>query len=264
VEFKPGRLNATADALSRRTEEDELELHALSVPTFELFDQLRREAATLPKIVAKRTDILAGTVAEGWSIADDVVLFQGCIFLPASSIHWALVLEQAHGTGHEGVQKTLQRLWVSYTPQDNRLVHDFIKGCAICQRFKTEHLHPVGLLQPLAVPSFIWSDIVMDFIEGFPRVGGKSVILTVVDCLSKYAHFLALGHPYSATNVTKVFFEQVVRLHGVLVSIVSDRGLVFTSAVWRELFWFSGTQLRTSSAFHPQTDRQSEVTNHII
>jgi hypothetical protein len=66
----------------------------------------------------------------------------------------------------------LQRLRASlYTPQDNGLVHEFIKGCAICQQFKTEHLHPVGLLQPLIVPSSIWSDIAMDFVEGFSRGG---------------------------------------------------------------------------------------------
>jgi hypothetical protein len=111
--------------------------------------------------------------AEGWTITNDVVLFQGRIFLPATSIHWATVLEQAHGTGHEGVQKTLQRLRASfYTPQDNRLVREFIKGCATCQRFKMEHLHLAGLLQPLVMPSSVWSDTAMDFIEGFPCMGG--------------------------------------------------------------------------------------------
>jgi hypothetical protein len=74
-------------------------------------------------------------------------------------------------------------------------------------------------------------DISMDFVEGFPKVGGKSVVLTVIDRLSKYAHFIALGHPYSATSVAKAFFDQVVRLHDVLVSIVSDRDPIFTSTV---------------------------------
>jgi hypothetical protein len=74
-------------------------------------------------------------------------------------------------------------------------------------------------------------DISMDLVEGFPKVGGKSVVLTVIDRLSKYAHFIALGHPYSATSVAKAFFDQVVRLHDVLVSIVSDRDPIFTSTV---------------------------------
>jgi hypothetical protein len=101
-------------------------------------------------------------------------------------------------------------------------------------------------------------------LKDFRVGGGGSIILTVVDHLSKYVHFLALGHPYYATSIAKVFFKQVLRLHSVLASIISDRDPVFTSTVWRELFQLSDTQLWMSSAFHPQTDRQSEVTNCII
>jgi transposase InsO family protein len=139
-----------------------------------------------------------------------------------------------------------------------------VKGCGVCQRNKTEHLHPAGLLQPLPVPSSIWSDIAMDFVEGFPKVGGKSIILTVVDCFSKYAHFIPLSHPYSASSVAKAFFDEIVRLHGFPCSIVSDRDPVFTSHFWKELFRLAGVTLLLSSAFHPQTDGQSEVTNRII
>ncbi|KAF0907465.1 hypothetical protein E2562_017398 [Oryza meyeriana var. granulata] len=80
------------------------------------------------------------------------------------------------------------------------------KGCIVCQQNKTEHLHPAGLLQPLEVLSSVWADIAMDFMEGFLKVGGKSVVLTVVDRFSKYAHFVAIGHPYTATLVARVFF----------------------------------------------------------
>ena len=167
--------------------------------------------------------------------------------------------------GHEGVQKTLRRLRASfYNPAANRLVREFVHGCATCQRNKTEHLHPAGLLQPLPVPTAVWQDIALDFVEGFPRVGGKLVVLTVVDRFSKYAHFIALGHPYSATSVARAFFDQIVRLHGIPCSIVSDRDPVFTSTFWTELFQLSGVELRLSSAFHPQTDGQSEVTNRIL
>jgi hypothetical protein len=167
--------------------------------------------------------------------------------------------------GHEGVQKTLHQLRVSlFMPQDNHRVREFIKRCSVCQRNKTEHLHPAGLLQPLAVPSAVWQDIAMDFVEGFSKVGVKSVVLTIVDHLSKYAHFITLGHPYTAMSVAKAFFEHVVRLHNILASIVSDRDPIFTNAIWQELFRLCGTQLWLSSAFHPQTDGQSEVTNRII
>jgi hypothetical protein len=104
----------------------------------------------------------------------------------------------------------------------------------------------------------------MDFIEGFSKVGGKAMILTAIDRLSKYAYFIALAHPYTATTVTTAFFEHIVKLHGVPASIVSDRDPIFTSTVWRELFHLCSMTLRMSSAFRPQTDGQSKVTNRII
>ena len=104
----------------------------------------------------------------------------------------------------------------------------------------------------------------MDFIEGLPKVHGKSVILTIVDRFSKYSHFIALSHPYTTTSVARAFFEGVIRLHSFPQSIVSDRDPVFTGNVWRELFKLSGVKLRMSTAFHPQTDGQSKVVNKII
>ena len=84
----------------------------------------------------------------------------------------------------------------------------------------------------------------MDFIEALPKVGGKSVILTVVDRFSKYAHFIPLGHPYTTESVARVFFAEVVRLHGIPASIVSDRDPVFTSAFWKALFGLPPTDGR--------------------
>lgn len=193
------------------------------------------------------------------------MLFHGNIFVPDDSSLWPRLLDDAHEAGHEGIQKTLHRLQSSfYNPHMARLVCEFVRVCLVCQQNKTEHLHPGGLLKPLPVPSTVWSDIAMDFIEGFPKVGGKSVILTVVDRFSKYGHFIPLSHPYSASSVARAFFDHIVKLHGMPCSIVSDRDPVFTSNFWTELFHLSGTKLRLSSAFHPQTDGQSEVTNKII
>jgi hypothetical protein len=94
----------------------------------------------------------------------------------------------------------------------------------------------------------------MDFIEGLPKVGSKSITLTVVDRFSKYAHFIALGHPYTTASVARAFFDGIVRLHGFSSSIVNDRDPVFTGHVWRDLFWLARVKLRLSTAFHPQTD----------
>jgi hypothetical protein len=151
-----------------------------------------------------------------------------------------------------------------YSPQALRRVHEFVRGCSVCQKNKSEHLHTVGLLQPLLIPSQVWSHILMDFIEGFPKVDGKSVVLTVVDRFSKFAHFIVLRHPYSAASVAKAFFEDIARLHGIPCSIVSGRDTVFTSAFWTELFKMTGTKLQMSSAFHPQLDSQSEVVNMVL
>jgi hypothetical protein len=149
-------------------------------------------------------------------------------------------------------------------PGAHAVVRDFMRACPTCQCNKTEQLQPVGLLQPLPVPSTVWADIAVDFREGLPKVNGRLVILTVVDRFSRSAHFLSLGHPYTATTVARVFFTQVVKLHGVPSSIVSDRDPTFMGRFWKELFTLASVNLQFSSAFHPQSDGQSEVTNKII
>jgi hypothetical protein len=90
----------------------------------------------------------------------------------------------------------------------------------------------------------------MDFIEGLPKVGGKSVILSVVDRFSKYAHFLAFRHPYSIKIVVAVFFLEVIKLHGLPTMIVSGRDPIFTSTFWTNLFKLMGIKLHMSSSFH--------------
>lgn len=104
----------------------------------------------------------------------------------------------------------------------------------------------------------------MDFIEGLPKSAGYSVILVVVDRHTKYAHFIPLKHPFSAPVVAKAFLETVVKLHGPPLTIVSDRDKVFTSNFWRDLFKLWDTKLHMSTAYHPQTDGQSERVNQCL
>ena len=104
----------------------------------------------------------------------------------------------------------------------------------------------------------------MDFIKSLPLSNGKDTILVVVDRLNKSAHFLPLAHPFTAKTVAEKFVEGVFKLHGMPRSIISDRDPVFISNFWREFFKLSGTQLKMSSAYHPQTDGQSEVVNRCV
>jgi len=143
-------------------------------------------------------------------------------------------------------------------------VESFIQLCEVCQKAKHVHNLPAGKLQPLPIPAGTWQDLSMDVIEGLPKSEGYSVIMVVVDRLTKYAHFLPLKHPYTAPVVAKLFLDTVVKLHGFPHSIVSDRDKIFLSSFWRELFKLYGVQLAFSTAYHPQTDGQTERINQCL
>jgi hypothetical protein len=264
VEYRSGANNVVADALSRR-DHDEGELLAISAPRFDFIERLRHAQATDPALVAMRGELQSGARTTPWSLVADMVTFEGRLYIPSASPLLQEIVAAVHNDGHEGVHRTLHRLRRDFHfPNMRRLVQEFVKACVTCQQYKSDHLRPAGLLQSLPVPSAVWADIGIDFIEALPKVQGKTVILSVVDRFSKYCHFIPLAHPYTAESVANAFFTDVVRLHGVPQSIVSDRDPVFTSAFWQELMRLTGTKLYMSSAFHPQTDGQTEAANRVI
>jgi hypothetical protein len=247
VEYKPGAQNTVADALSRRDTDCDVEASvvlALSAPRFDFFDRLRHAQQTTPALVALRDKVTSGTRGAPWAVRDGLLKYGGRVYLDSSSPLIQELLAAVHNDGHEGVQRTLHRLRRDvHFPGMRTMVQDFVRTCGTCQRNKAEHLHPVGLLLHLPVPWAVWSDIGLDFVEALPKVKGKSIILTVVDRLSKYAHFIPLAHPYSAESVAQAFFAEIVRLHGMPQSMVSDRDPVSTSKFWTELMRLMGTRM---------------------
>ncbi|XP_055960623.1 uncharacterized protein LOC126668412 [Mercurialis annua] len=140
-------------------------------------------------------------------------------------------------------------------------VAEYVSKCLTCQQVKLEHQRPFGYLQPLPIPEWKWERIAMDFVVGLPRTRqGYDSIWVIVDRMTKSAHFLPIKVSYTASRLAQLYIDRIVSLHGVPVSIVSDRGSVFTSRFWKALQESLGSRLDFSTAFHPQTDGQSERT----
>ena len=127
--------------------------------------------------------------------------------------------------------------------------------CDTCQKVKTVHQRPGGLLVPLPIPQWKWEEVRIDFITSLPRTqAGFDSIWVVVDRLTKVAHFIPVKTTYSGNKLAELYMEKVVCLHGVPKKIVSDRGSQFTSKFWQKLHDALGIDLNFSTAYHPQTD----------
>ena len=143
-------------------------------------------------------------------------------------------------------------------------IRESVANYLVCQRNKYDSLSLVGLLQHFPIPKQIWEDLNMDFISGLPQSKGIDCILVVVGRLSKYAHFIGLRHSFTAWTVAKVFAKEVIRFHGVPLSIVTDRDPIFMSNFWKEIFRATGTTLKMSSSYHLETNGQTEVLNRCL
>ena len=152
--------------------------------------------------------------------------------------------------GHNGSQKTYNRLKEFFWLGMRKDIGRFIRECEVCQRNETKNLKPVRL-QPLQIPNQVWTNISMNFIEGLPMSKGYSVVMVVLDRLSKYNHFIHMAHPYIVATIARAFMDNIFKPHGIPHNIVSDRDAIFTSKFWQEIFQLNGTKLLMSSIYHP-------------
>lgn len=173
------------------------------------------------------------------------------------------LIDELHASpigGHSGFPVTYRRAKTMFAWAGmKKMIKNKLQHCQICLQAKPDRSKYPGLLQPLPVPEGAWQTLSLDFIEGLPRSRHYNCILVVVDKFSKYSHFIPLTHPFTANGVAAEFMKHIYKLHGLpKVIIISDRDKIFTSQFWDQLFSRSGTKLHMSSAYHPQTDGQTE------
>ncbi|MCO5566534.1 hypothetical protein L7F22_020211 [Adiantum nelumboides] len=165
--------------------------------------------------------------------------------------------------GHRGIQTTMKAIETYfYWPTMKGDIQAYVSKCVVCQKTKYDRGKQPSLLQPLPIRDSPWESISMDFIFGLPKsIHGNTGIWTIVDRFSKQAHFIPVKKTIKAHQMATLFISQVFKYHGLPTSIVSDRDPRMTSNFWKGLFENLGTRLNFSSAYHPQTDGQSEIAN---
>ncbi|KAF5785586.1 putative nucleotidyltransferase, Ribonuclease H [Helianthus annuus] len=290
IQYHPGKANVVADALSRKNSGT---ISSLQLQTHILTDleklgigihlgdadgylaRFQIEPDLISRIKSAQQDdgelwaiiqnLEVGKQSEFRIDENGVVWCGKRLCVPNDSTLRESLLAEAHSSPfsiHPGSTKMYrdlcQHFWWNAMKED---VARYVSRCLTCQQVKAEHQRAGGLLKPLDIPIWNWDDISMDFVTGLPRTFKKNdTIWVVVDRLSKSAHFLPIQQGFSVSRLSEVFTKEIIRLHGTPVSIVSDRDPRFTSRFWKGFQAAWGTKLRFSTAFHPQTDGQSERT----
>nr|CAD39356.2 OSJNBa0059H15.7 [Oryza sativa Japonica Group] len=213
--------------------------------------------------------IAAGRAREFSMDEKETLWYKKRIYVPEQGGLRGLILKEAHKSAyslHPESTKMYQDLKEGYWwPNMKRDVAEYVTLCDVCQKVKAEHQRPAGLLQPLRIPEWKWDEIGIDFIVGLPKTAtGYDSIWVIVDRLTKTARFIPVKINYSCAKLAELYMTRIVCLHGVPKKIISDRGTQFTSHFWGKVHEALGSYLAFSTAYHPQTDGQTERTNQVL
>jgi len=292
--YRPGKSNAKADALTRRPgdlpeggDERLKTMEQVVLKPENLPEQLRilannprKECSVQEQLEeASKQDGLTGrildAVRQGTSMRDITVeecseeggqlYYRGKRYVPEDPELQLRLIQEHHDTplaGHPGRSKTFDLLSRQYYWKTmRRQVDQYVRNCAECQRSRRSRHASFGVLRPLPVPEKPWEDISMDFVTELPEYEGYDAIWVVVDRLSKMRHFVPCHTTINARGLAEIFLKEVVRLHGLPKTIISDRGPQFAAVFWKRICEQLGINRRLSTAFHPQTDGQTERMN---
>ena len=252
---------------------------AYSIPSETLVDAIKQLQQADAFVKQERWKVQIEKDAAGlehafWTLDDNGLLrFKNSIFVPRDRAIREEILKRHHddpGAGHMGVKRTTQAISSKYFwPDLNKQVREYCKSCQICQRVKAPRHRPYGEMNALPVPVDIMEHLSYDFIIGLPpsrdRHGNAcDAILVILDRFSKYAFYIATTMRLTAEQLAELFCEEIIAHYGAPKSIVSDRGSLFTSAFWESFTGYINTKRRLSTAFHPQTDGQTERQNQFL
>jgi hypothetical protein len=216
-----------------------------------------------------RKDKSRGTIKSAeWSESDGLLMFHGKIYVPKDRDLRRCIVEQHHDTciaGHASRFKTLKLVSCNYWwPQMSRYIGIYMKHCDLCNRTKVQCRQPIGELHPSKTPEAPWDMISVDFIVELLESHGYDAIMCIVDSLTKHTHFIPTHTTINAEGTALLFLKEVWKHHGTPQVVVSDRGPQFIATFTRELYKLLGIKLATSTAYHPQTDRQMEHVNQVL
>ena len=217
-----------------------------------------------------RDRVQSGTGDEGWTVhANGSLRYRGRVVVPQLTDLREEILREFHCSlfaVHLGGTKMYQDLRHQYYCSGiKRHVGDFVLQCLTCQQVKGKYQKPAGLLHPLEMAEWKWEHVRMDFVTHLPRTQQRhDAVWVIVDRLTKSSYFLAVQMTFALERFCRLYILEIVRLHGVPVSIVLDRDPRFTMHFWESFQKAMGTRLTMSTVFHPQTDGQSKRTIQVL